>query len=280
MDVFMKKNIIGSNNHVIFMSGLGTHDKTFTTSGFTQIDYQTKPLINESIPNLSVWDLWRLWKDLGAMKAKRISKFSAQQRLDNVVNTIKSLLSPSSLNIILFGLSHGSLILYGGMMKYLMTEIEDDEAVDSFLNTFSFYSYGSPHIIPPDFFAGLQTTDQTPLNVPRLLNMYHFGDSLLIDVQKYVVFLTLKIPKELNNSNKVLYCKKQCIENEKDKITQKCNNYLDYHVYNAKQYTFIASLNNYNIQDKKPFPLYGYRAHTLIKEFFAYYIFQKLPKEF
>ena len=106
------------------------------------------------------------------------SDLFSRERIYRLKTTIKDFLKAGK-NVTAIGVSHGSLILHGAILKLQM----DMDVNQSMLNHLNVLTVGSPRYLPKDLLLPIQSTSQTaapaPPKIERVLNFYHKRDSYI-----------------------------------------------------------------------------------------------------
>ena len=200
-------------------------------------------------------DLYNLCQDLKAMKQKRSI---TNEKITIVKKQLKTYVDEqlekgTRPNIVCVGMSHGSLIMYGGILSFLK-DIKDETTLHFVMHNIHLYTFGSPFVVPPTFFSGT-VNDPNSKILPRLLNMYHAGDLVLLRAKRFLPFWSFSLPTQLS---------------PKEVKNQTC----DYEYYDHNAYCLISKVKYRPKPEEDPI-CYGYEAHGLAEDYCNKYIFEQ-----
>lgn len=107
------------------------------------------------------------------------SDLFSRERIFRLKTTIKDFLKDGK-NVTAIGVSHGSLILHGAILKLQM----DMDVNQSMLNHLNVLTVGSPRYLPKDLLLPIKQTSQSspapaPIQIEKVLNFYHKRDSYI-----------------------------------------------------------------------------------------------------
>lgn len=156
----MEINLKGKNIVYIMIMGFGNKTKSYSKYNVKEeniielVEYNTEG----NIKNVKA-----LFSDIKKLKLNK--ELIEKPRLTNLYELLKFYLEHTTLNIVVFGFSHGSLIVHGAILKLKM--IVGNESFNERLNNITIVTIGSPRYLPKELLRG-----------EKIYNVYNIKDFL------------------------------------------------------------------------------------------------------
>jgi len=249
----------------IVATGLGTYVGENLVHADTENVYQLfdygSPVENKwyKLPFI-VYDFACLIKDIGAANEGNPDKAANPKRLEALCNMIIDYNNQGYKNIVLVGISHGSLIINAAILR-LQIELEPDKR--NILNKIKFYTIGSPRYPNPWLLSKseqiLNTLDiKSHLNSYKLLNFYDQGDAMLAKNKGILKILKGRNPFIKNTGNKVSPNPSTTTNIENKPYTFNPNTRIIFNKFDLSQITPVATYedNLNHVNTYMMYPLY------------------------
>lgn len=248
----------------IVATGLGTYVGENLLHADTENVYQLfdygSPVENKwyKLPFI-VYDFACLIKDIGAANENNPNKAANPNRLEALCDMIINYYNNGYKNIVLVGISHGSLIINAAILR-LQIELDKHDIFDKI----KFYTIGSPRYPNPwllrKYEQILNTLDiKSHLNSYKLLNFYDQGDAMLYKNKGILKIFKGRNPFIKNtNGNKVSPNPSTTTNKENKPYTFNPNTRIIFNKFDLSKITPVATYgeNLNHINTYMMYPLY------------------------